>query len=435
LEPLDGDKTGENLAAAFEHILQQLSVWPRVGHVTTDGGADFLKMLRQLAPLLPGFSFENNGLRCLAHVLNNAIHRMFTAMHCEGFESEEVAMDRLHILPMDTGRRDLLDSADDTTINVAPAQPQPHTEVLDFETVLNKVRSLVCSIRLSDKRRRTLRRHCCHTAVQYHVPQLDRTGRWNSTHDMLEIIADLQCPLRLLCFDDPRLGQCWPTAHEWDMIKRFKEILAQYKEASLFMQSSQEVTITWAFPVLDKIMEDIEKFHSTGRWGDDAIKQALHLAWEALAKYYRVMSQSVYYVCLFLDPQVKSTYMENHWEEEWVAQGEERLQEAWRRYKNLDDAPHSPPRPAVTAGRPIPPNPFRHAVEMGSQQHGPPPDELELYRQMPFMSQDVWESRYQCNPLLWWADTGQVLFPRLALMAKDFFSAQRKTPSPHGFQD
>jgi hypothetical protein len=55
LEPLDGDKTGENLPAAFERILQQLSVWLRVGHVTTNGGADFLKVLCQLALFVPGF--------------------------------------------------------------------------------------------------------------------------------------------------------------------------------------------------------------------------------------------------------------------------------------------------------------------------------------------------------------------------------------------
>jgi hypothetical protein len=67
---------------------------------------------------------------------------------------------------------------------------------------------------------------------------------------------------------------------------------------------------------------------------------------------------------------------------------------------NLDDAQHSPPRPAVTPDRPIPPNPFRHAVEMGSpsQQHGPPPDESELYRRMPFMSQEVWESLTSATP-------------------------------------
>jgi hypothetical protein len=43
------------------------------------------------------------------------------------------------------------------------------------------------------------------------------------------------------------------------------------------------------------------------------MKQVLHLAWEGLAEYYRVMTLSVYYVCLFLKPQVKRTYMENNW--------------------------------------------------------------------------------------------------------------------------
>jgi hypothetical protein len=130
-------------------------------------------MLRQLAPLLSGFSFENNGLRGLAHVLNNAIPRMFTAMNCEGFESEEVAMDHLNSLPMEAGRRDLFDSSEETVGDLASMQPPPHVEVLGFETVLNKVRR---SIRLTDKRRRTLERHCHHTDVQYHVPRLDRIG-------------------------------------------------------------------------------------------------------------------------------------------------------------------------------------------------------------------------------------------------------------------
>jgi hypothetical protein len=114
-----------------------------------------------------------------------------------------------------------------------------------------------------------------HVHVQRHASaaaQLDCTGRRNSAHGMLKIITDLQCPLRLLSTDDPRLGQCWPTAQEWVIIKSFKEILAQYKEAVLLRQSSQEVTITRAFPVLDKLMEATEKFHSTGRCGDDVIK-------------------------------------------------------------------------------------------------------------------------------------------------------------------
>jgi hypothetical protein len=42
---------------------------------------------------------------------------------------------------------------------------------------------------------------------------------------MLEIVVDLQGLLHLLCLNDRRLGECWPTPHEWEMIKRFKKIL------------------------------------------------------------------------------------------------------------------------------------------------------------------------------------------------------------------
>jgi hypothetical protein len=109
-------------------------------------------------------------------------------------------------------------------------------------------------------------------------------------------------------------------AAEWDMIKRFKGNLFNHKEVTFFMQTTEEITITWAFPVLDKHMEDIEQCQDTGKWGHAAIRQSLHLAWEGLAKYYRVMSQLVYYVCLFLDPQIKTTYRENRWEEDWIAE-------------------------------------------------------------------------------------------------------------------
>jgi hypothetical protein len=49
-----------------------------------------------------------------------------------------------------------------------------------------------------------------------------------------------------------------------------------------------------------------------------------------------------------------------------------------------------------------------------------------FYRQMPFMSTAEWESRYSSNPLLWWADTGHTMFPRLAMMARDYYATQRK---------
>jgi hypothetical protein len=35
-------------------------------------------------------------------------------------------------------------------------------------------------------------------------------------------------------------------------------------------------------------------------------------------------------------------------------------------------------------------------------------------------------ARYSSNALLWWAETGRVMFPRLTMMAKDYYATQRK---------
>jgi hypothetical protein len=211
------------------------------------------------------------------------------------------------------------------------------------------------------------------------------------------------------------------------MINRFADILHEYKQATLVMESETEVSITWAFPMMDRLMGSVESFERTGIWGDEAVQQSLQLSWETLRKYYRHMNQSVYYVCLFLNPQVKTSYVEHHWEPDWLPDAEDALQRAWERYKQVELPPPSegrpPPQHRAEKKRPTPSNPFRQEVEQ--QAHAAiPVDELEQYRQLPPLSEEIWASRFESNALLWWRESGQHLFPRLALMAKDFFSAQ-----------
>jgi hypothetical protein len=58
-----------------------------------------------------------------------------------------------------------------------------------------------------------------------------------------------------------------------------------------------------------------------------------------------------------------------------------------------------------------------------------PTDELEQYKLMSPMAEDVWADRFGSNVLIWWAESGCHLFPRLALMAKDYFSSQGQSHS------
>jgi hypothetical protein len=313
------------------------------------------------------------------------------------------------------------------TMEVRP----PGEEVTDFAVTLEKVRRLIFGVRCSDKRRRRLKEKCRQCDVDFRVPKGDAVGRWNTIYDMLSRLLSLRTPLHLLCFDDPRLMVSWPSPHEWDMITRFCDILQQYKAASLVMESESDVSITWAFPMMDGLMSAVESFQRAGIWGDQAVQQALQLSWESLRNYYRRMSQSVYYVCLFLNPQVKTAYVEKNWESDWLPAAEDALQRAWASYKNValpheSRGPAPPPHPDQR--RAIPLNPFKHEVEQQAQAVLPT-DELEQYKMMSPMAEDVWADRYESNALIWWAESGCRLFPRLALMAKDYFSAQGQSHS------
>jgi hypothetical protein len=93
-----------------------------------------------------------------------------------------------------------------------------------------------------------------------------------------------------------------------------------------------------------------------------------------------------------------------------------------------EDSGEEPPNRPICCNcrRWVPPNPFLRNIEMDAGQPQTPPDELERYRRIPFTSTGDWETRYSSNPLLWWAEIGRIMFPRLAMMARDYYSTQRK---------
>jgi hypothetical protein len=220
---------------------------------------------------------------------------------------------------------------------------------------------------------------------------------------VLGCLANVQAAMVPLLFGESLLGSrtvcraqdagdIWsPTAHEWDMVKRFKEILAKYKEARLAMEGEDDLTITLAFPVVDRLMSDIEAFHDRGQWGDAAIKQALHLSWEGLSRYYRVMTRSVYYVCLFLDPRSRCLTLRITGKKVGFA----RVRKGCRRHgAGIETFQWRPRTGSLSSDLLQPPGagflqiPFLRDIEMSArqQQLQTPPDERERYRRIPFMS-------------------------------------------------
>jgi hypothetical protein len=67
------------------------------------------------------------------------------------------------------------------------------------------------------------------------------------------------------------------------------------------------------------------------------------------------------------------------------------------------DSHAAAPPPHPHQRRAIPLNPFKHEVEQQAQAVLPT-DELEQYKMMSPMAEDVWADRYESNALIWWAE-------------------------------
>jgi hypothetical protein len=59
------------------------------------------------------------------------------------------------------------------------------------------------------------------------------------------------------------------------MVKVAARLEAVYKEATVVMESESDVSITWALPMMDTLMNEVENFENRGIWGDHVVQQLL----------------------------------------------------------------------------------------------------------------------------------------------------------------
>jgi hypothetical protein len=128
---------------------------------------------------------------------------------------------------------------------------------------------------------------------------------------MFECLDYIKKPLEYLCSEDRKLLPFWPTPTQWSLISKFTKILEAYKEATDISSSDTRITVQWVITLVDELMRSVEDFEKDS-WADAALKQGLHLGWEALQHFDQDLKKDAYYVGLFLNPQVKCQYIHQH---------------------------------------------------------------------------------------------------------------------------
>jgi hypothetical protein len=93
-------KTGDHLACLFERSLRTFGLRPRVFNITTDHGADMIRMVQLLSLRIPNLDAFQQRLRCMCHNLNIDVKDMLSGLLCEDFENDEAAVYGLGVRPV-----------------------------------------------------------------------------------------------------------------------------------------------------------------------------------------------------------------------------------------------------------------------------------------------------------------------------------------------
>jgi hypothetical protein len=214
-----------------------------------------------------------------------------------------------------------------------------------------------------------------------------------------------------LCSEHRKLLRFWPTPTQWNLISKCTEILEAYKEANDILMSDTRITVHSVIPLVDELMRSVEDFDKHS-WGDAALKQAVHLDWEALQHFYYDLKKDAYYIDLFLNSRVKGQYIHQHWPEE-DAEVTTLINRVWERdYRDRGPGLHGE---STTSGSQASistvahPRPGHHHTfgrllgeDLGEDPNEfPLQDDLSQYRQDPRIPYHEWKHKRHFDPLLW----------------------------------
>lgn len=132
------------------------------------------------------------------------------------------------------------------------------------EGLIEKFRTVAKAFKRSQRRLRDLESYCKDHNEKFRSPMVDVATRWNSTYDMIDRLFSMRRTISYL-IDKPKYLedkenrglQVHITNMEWDAIRRLRDVLVPFQEATLMLSGSSYVTLSLALPILFTLQNDV----------------------------------------------------------------------------------------------------------------------------------------------------------------------------------
>ncbi|KAF5370479.1 hypothetical protein D9615_009743 [Tricholomella constricta] len=374
---LEGNHSGSNVGNVLVRTFDRYNLRRKLGWATADNAPNNFTGIRTAAIDInstPGLTEKwepaQRYIRCMEHAVDlsarhfvetispstrKVVKKIRTAFKNANMNLEDEGLDLNAI-------NESLASIDDTGDDEDDDEDDPDevATLLSFADSVGKALALVKQIRASPQARAFFKKSC----QQNDVPTLQlllwiRT-RWASMYSFLDRMltvrkainhfvqladdSDEVPTLRGKSYSDFRLGK-----QDWNKLELMHEVLKEPASAKQTFSSSQEPTVFRTVPVLEFLQETWENMADLPRFYE--VEEALRKGLANLEKWYRkVTDVDAYFICLVLDPNIKTAYTEEKWKPEFHEAGMERLGEVFDSYYITPTPSESTMSQKATAG-------------------------------------------------------------------------------------
>lgn len=434
LRPLESHH-GSDIAAVLLPVIKTFNIEDKLGAFQMDNATNNDKALQALTTSIPSLNVKESRLRCFGHIINLVVKAL---LYGSGSSSLQKQLD-------DAGDKEAF-------------------RIWRQRGAIGHLHNLVTYIARSERRLRAFEAAQKVDASDLPLHLLKDLGvRWNSTFSMIKRALRLQPAIQRYCLkwtpadgENYDLTKDFLDAQDWEELRHFEELLQPFDRATKRVEGNAytgshgalwEVIPTMDF-LFSKLKKHADEVTDKPALFTDHYKHCLNHGFTKLSEYYSKIDDSrLYSAAVALNPCRRFTYFDTVWRHNKggltaIRKAKHQTKELFEEYLTRHRV-STPPSAASLLTSPGGDEDEdedddwttafgKHSVSADDdlirlrQQQ-----ETELARFMDatldtsltsIVNGQVIRSSYMNEPLRWWRDRGESLYPTLATMAYDLFA-------------
>jgi hypothetical protein len=426
---------GFEMAEVLNEVINNYSLENKISAFQTDNASNNDSALEALAISLPGaFDTKQSRLRCFGHIVNLVVKALLFGTASTSLQQE---------------------------LSTVEAGEERAFKIWREQGAIGKLHNIVYYITRSDKRRRAFE------AIQK-VDSSDLTlqlvrdigVRWNSTYSMIQRALRLKDSLHLYCrqwrqerYESYDLRRDMLDAQDWSELEHFEQLLKPFNKAT---RRAEGNAITGSHGALWEVIPIMDYLFITLKKHADEVTESPHIfsdhyqhcinyGFVKLQEYCTKIDDSrLYSAATALNPYRRFTYFEEAWGgkpggRDAITNARRMTRELYEQYLSRLKQPAPPPSspPATSLFMDEDSDDEEWAALFGNKHTTVEHDLIQLRKSQEselerFMNDALDMSitttengeivKRPMEPLRWWRERGEYLYPTLAGMAYDLFA-------------